>query len=65
MLLVNALDEVDDRFGDFMVTFASLLDKERAEKKGGHVISPAWKMEYRRKIKALSERTGLLFFQKA
>jgi DNA polymerase-4 len=43
MLLVNALDEVNDRFGDFTVTFASLLDKEKAEKKGSHVISPAWR----------------------
>lgn len=43
MLLVNALDEVNDRFGDFTVTFASLLDKERAEEKGSHVISPAWR----------------------
>jgi DNA polymerase-4 len=43
MLLVNALDEVNDRFGDFTVTFASLLDKEKSKEKGSHVISPAWR----------------------
>jgi DNA polymerase-4 len=43
MLLVNALDEVNDRFGDFTVTFASLLDGNKAEEKGSHVISPAWR----------------------
>lgn len=43
MLLVNALDEVNDRFGDFTVTFASLLDGDKAKKKGSHVISPAWR----------------------
>jgi DNA polymerase-4 len=43
ILLVNALDEVNDRFGDFTVTFASLLDEDKAEEKGSHVISPAWR----------------------
>ncbi|MGA2401729.1 MAG: DNA polymerase IV [Syntrophobacteraceae bacterium] len=43
MQLVNALDEVNDRFGDFTVTFASLLDEEKAKEKGSHVISPAWR----------------------
>lgn len=41
--LVNALDEVNDRFGDFTVTFASLLDGNKAKEKGSHVISPAWR----------------------
>jgi DNA polymerase-4 len=43
MQLVNALDEVNDRFGDFTVTFASLLDGNKAKEKGSHVISPAWR----------------------
>lgn len=43
MFLVNAMDEVNDRFGDFSVTFGSLLDDEKAGYKGSHVISPAWR----------------------
>jgi DNA polymerase-4 len=43
MQLVNALDEVNDRFGDFTVTFASLLDGNKAKEKGSYVISPAWR----------------------
>lgn len=39
-LLVRAMDEVNDRYGDFTVTFGSLLDEED---KGSHVISPAWR----------------------
>ncbi len=39
-LMANAMDEVNDRYGDFTVTFGSLLDEE---KKGSHVISPAWR----------------------
>jgi len=38
-LMVNAMDAVNNRFGDFTVTFASLMD---TEEKGSHVISPAW-----------------------
>jgi DNA polymerase-4 len=38
-LMVSAMDEVNDRYGDFTVTFGSLLDEAR---KGSHVISPAW-----------------------
>ncbi len=33
------MDEVNDRYGDFTVTFGSQLDEER---KGSHVISTAW-----------------------
>jgi DNA polymerase-4 len=39
-LLVDAMDVVNDRYGDFSVTFGSLLDEEN---KGSHVISPAWR----------------------
>ena len=38
-LLVGAMDEVNDRYGNFTVTFGSLLDEEN---KGSRVISPAW-----------------------
>lgn len=44
-MLADAMDEVNDRYGDFSVTFASLLDKEKAQGKGSHVISPAWRPE--------------------
>ena len=33
----------NDRFGDFTVTYGSLLGNN--EEKGSHVISPAWKPE--------------------
>lgn len=39
-LVVRAMDEVNDRFGDFTVTLGSLLT---AGEKGNHVISPAWR----------------------
>ncbi len=39
-LLAEAMDRVNDRYGDFSVTFGSLLDEEG---KGSHVISPAWR----------------------
>jgi DNA polymerase-4 len=42
-MLVEAMDKVNDRYGDFSVTFASLLDNEKAKEKGSHVISPAWR----------------------
>ena len=41
--LVNAMDEVNDKFGNFSVTFGSLLDGEKPKNKGSHVISPAWR----------------------
>jgi len=41
-LMVGAMDAVNDRFGDFTVTFGSLLGEED---KGSHVISPAWRPE--------------------
>jgi DNA polymerase-4 len=44
-MLVNAMDEVNDRYGDFSVTFGSLLDGEKAKDKGSYVISPAWRPE--------------------
>jgi DNA polymerase-4 len=42
-LMVGAMDEVNDRYGNFTVTFGSLLDDEKAGDKGSHVISPAWR----------------------
>jgi len=39
-LLAEAMDKVNDRYGDFSVTFGSLLHEEN---KGSHVISPAWR----------------------
>lgn len=41
--LVNAMDEVNNRFGDFKVSFASLLDGKPGTEKGSLVISPAWR----------------------
>lgn len=41
--MINAMDTVNDRFGDFTVTYGSLLGNN--EEKGSHVISPAWKPE--------------------
>jgi DNA polymerase-4 len=38
--MVRAMDEINDRYGDFSVTFGSLLS---TEEKGSHVISPAWR----------------------
>jgi DNA polymerase IV len=40
-LLASAMDEVNNKFGDFAVTFGSLLGKES----GSKVISPAWRPE--------------------
>lgn len=37
--IAAAMDEANNRFGDFTVTFASVLE---TEEKGSHVISPAW-----------------------
>lgn len=40
--MTAAMDLVNDRFGDFTLNFASLLDNRE---KGSHVISPAWRPE--------------------
>ncbi len=40
--LTQAMDAVNNKLGDFKVTFGSLLD---SEEKGSHVISPAWRPE--------------------
>lgn len=40
--MTAAMDSVNNKLGDFTVTFASLLDKLD---KGSHVISPAWRPE--------------------
>jgi DNA polymerase-4 len=37
---IKAMDTVNDKFGEFKVTFGSLLSNEE---KGSHVISPAWR----------------------
>jgi len=39
---IRAMDMVNDRYGDFSVTYGSLLS---SEEKGSHVISPAWRPE--------------------
>jgi DNA polymerase-4 len=41
--MISAMDTVNDKFGDFTVTYGSLLGNN--EEKGSHVISPAWKPE--------------------
>lgn len=41
--MINAMDTVNDKYGDFTVTYGSLLGNN--EEKGSHVISPAWKPE--------------------
>ena len=38
--LVRSMDSINDRFGEFTVTFGSLL---KNREKGSHVISPAWR----------------------
>jgi DNA polymerase-4 len=40
--LTRAMDAVNNKLGDFRVTFGSLLDEKE---KGSHVISPAWRPE--------------------
>jgi DNA polymerase IV len=46
--MVRAMDIVNDKFGDFTVTFGSLLSNEE---KGSHVISPAWRPDGIRNVK--------------
>jgi len=46
-LATAAMDEANDRFGEFAVTFASVLE---TEEKGSHVISPAWRPEGIRRV---------------
>lgn len=41
--MVSAMNAVNDKFGDFTVTYGSLLGNN--DEKGSHVISPAWKPE--------------------
>jgi DNA polymerase-4 len=38
--LVRSMDSINDRFGEFTVTYGSLL---KNKDKGSHVISPAWR----------------------
>ncbi|MBT0664480.1 DNA polymerase IV [Geobacter pelophilus] len=43
LFLADAMDELNDKYGNFTVTFGSLLDGEEPKSKGSHVISPAWR----------------------
>jgi DNA polymerase IV len=45
-LLAGAMDQVNNKFGDFAVTFGSLLGKDG----GSKVISPAWRPEGLRNV---------------
>ena len=47
VLLAAAMDEANDRFGEFSVTFGSVLE---TEEKGSHVISPAWRPDGIRRV---------------
>ena len=47
---IKAMDTVNDRFGEFKVTFGSLLSSDQ---KGSHVISPAWRPEGIRNVDIL------------
>ena len=42
VLATSAMDEVNDRFGGFKVTYGTVLE---SEEKGSFVISPAWRPE--------------------
>jgi DNA polymerase-4 len=46
-LATAAMDEANSRFGEFAVTYASVLE---TEEKGSHVISPAWRPEGIRRV---------------
>jgi DNA polymerase IV len=48
--LVSAMDAVNDKYGNFTVTFGSLLDGEKASEKGSRVISPAWRPDGIRQV---------------
>jgi len=41
LFATQAMDEVNQRFGEMAVTFGSLLPGK--DKRGSHVISPAWR----------------------
>lgn len=49
-LLARAMDTINDRFGEFSISFAGLPTDR---KKGCHVISPAWRPEGIRNINVL------------
>jgi DNA polymerase IV len=48
--LTRAMDEINNRFGDFTLTWGSMLEHDDSEGHGG-VISPSWRPEGARKIK--------------
>ena len=45
---IKAMDTLNDRYGEFSVTFGSLLSEDE---KGSHVISPAWRPEGIRNVR--------------
>lgn len=51
VLATGAMDAVNNKYGDFCVTFGSLLDIE--EEKGSFVISPAWRPSGIRNVKCI------------
>lgn len=48
--LTRAMDEINNRFGDFTLTWGSMIEHGDPDGQGG-VISPAWRPEGTRKIK--------------
>ena len=50
VLATAAMDEVNDRYGNFTVTYGSVLDNEE---KGSFVISPAWRPDGIRNVDVL------------
>jgi DNA polymerase-4 len=45
VLMADAMDSVNDRYGNFTLTFGSLVEKDGQREAGSHVISPAWRPE--------------------
>jgi DNA polymerase-4 len=54
LAMANAMDAVNDKYGNFTLTFGSLIDGEKAADKGSHVISPAWRPEGIRNVEVSS-----------
>ncbi|GAM09387.1 DNA polymerase IV [Geobacter sp. OR-1] len=50
LFLTDAMDAVNDRYGNFTVTFGSLLDAGKLRDKGSKVISPAWRPDGLRNV---------------
>jgi DNA polymerase-4 len=58
--MVRAMDIVNDKFGDFTVTFGSLLS---TEEKGSLVISPAWRPDGIRSVD-VNEESNRAWYKK-